>query len=383
VSYTLNGRIQTRIVSALPALLVALALQRWWAIELVALMLGIGLVLDALVYHRAFPYQPAWLALPLGALELGLVYGAMRWLELMAPLRWALGLYAIAWVTAQIFGHAVFPRLRLEYAEDGGELGRRGALTAVAVAAIVLSGLGAAYAVKPPTIHLHGTIQGPLVIRHAQTLVGGTVKGGILIRADHVTLRNVTIIGGRDGIDVLDSHHVMLDNVRIAGVTLDGIHVRRSSVMIEDCKITSPKGPWVQGIDISFSMDKEMSMVEGCTIVGVREGIVTHMTMVDVTNNHIGATSLRGITMGEMSMGSIHHNDVLGAHGVGIICLDHSECDIQHNTVVGTRTDPSGDASRAGVAIEAHFFAKAKVKHNTIVASPGGIAAFDESTVTR
>ena len=221
------------------------------------------------------------------------------------------------------------------------------------------------------------------MIRHAQTLVGGTVKGGILIRADHVTLRNVTVVGGEDGIDVLDSHHVMLDNVRVVGVSLDGIHVRRSSVMIEDCKITSPNGPWVQGIDISFSMDKEMSMVEGCTIVGVREGIVTHMTMVDVMHNHIGATSLRGITMGEMSMGAISHNDVLGAHGVGIICLDHSECEIEHNTIVGTRTDPTGDSSRAGVAIEAHFFAKAKVKHNTVIASPGGVQAFDGSTVTR
>jgi hypothetical protein len=383
MSYTLTGRIQTRVVSLIPALLVALALQRWWAIELTALMLGIGLVLDLCVYHRALAYQPAWLALPLGGLELGLVYGAMRWLDVMAPLRWALGLYAIGWAAAQLFGQAIFPRLRLEYAEEGGELGRRGALTAVAVAAIVVSGLGAAYAVKPPTIHLHGTVQGPLVIKHAQTLVGGTVKGGILIRANNVTLRNVTVIGGENGIDVLDSHHVMLDNVRVVGVSLDGIHVRRSSVMIENCKITSPSGPWVQGIDISFSMDKEMSMVEGCTIVGVREGIVTHMTMVDVTHNHIGATSLRGITMGEMSMGAINHNDVLGAHGVGIICLDHSECSIEHNTIVGTRTDPTGDESRAGVAIEAHFFADAKVKHNTVIASPGGVQAFDGSTVTR
>ena len=383
MSYTLIGRIQTRLVSALPALLVALALQRWWAIELVALMLGIGVVLDAAVYHHTLAYQPAWLALPLGALELGLVYSAMRWLALMAPLRWALGLYAIGWVAAQLFGHALFPRLRLEYAEDGGELGRPGALTAIAVLAIVLSGLGAAYAVKPPTNRLHGTIQGPLVIRHAQTLVGGTVKGGILIRANNVTLRNVTVMGGENGIDVLDSHHVMLDNVRVVGVSLDGIHVRRSSVMIENCKITSPSGPWVQGIDISFSMDKEMSMVEGCTIVGVREGIVTHMTMVDVSNNHIGATSLRGITMGEMSMGAISHNDVLGANGVGIICLDHSECSIEHNTIVGTHTDTTGDSSRAGVAIEAHYFAKAKVKNNTIIASPGGVQAFDQATLSR
>jgi hypothetical protein len=35
------------------------------------------------------------------------------------------------------------------------------------------------------------------------------------------------------------------------------------------------------------------------------------------------------------------------------------------------------------VAIEAHYFAKAKVKHNTIVASPGGVQAFDQATLTR
>lgn len=383
MSYTLIGRIQSRVVSALPALLVALALQRWWAIELVALMLGIGLLLDTAVYDRVLAYQPGWLAVPLGAAELALVYGAMRWLDLMAPLRWALALYAIAWLSAQLFAHALFPRLRLEYGEAGGELGRTGALTAAAIAVVVLGGLGAAYAVLPPTVHLHGTIQGPIVIRHAQTIVGGVVKGGILIRADHVTLKNVTVVGGQNGIDVLDANHVMLEGVRVLGVSMDGIHVRRSSVMIDGCKIASPNGAWVQGIDISFSMDKEMSMVNGCTIVGTREGIVTHMTMVDVTNNKIGATTLRGITMGEMSMGAITHNEVLGALGVGIICLDHSECAIERNTVAGTRTDPAGDASRAGVAIEAHYFAKAKVSKNTVLASPGGVAAFDQSTLTR
>jgi parallel beta-helix repeat protein len=383
MSYTLNGRIQSRLVAVIPALVLALGLQRWWAIELVALMLALGVVLDAAVYDRALDYQPGWLALPLGAIELALVYGAMRALELMAPLRWALVLYAVGWVAAQLFGQALFPRLRLEYAESGGELGRVGGATAVAVAATVVGGLGAAYAVSPPTVHLHGVIQGPLVIRHAQTLVGGTVKGGILIRASHVTLRDVTVEGGENGIDVLDSNHVLLDGVRIAGVQLDGIHVRRSSVMIDNCKISSPAGPWVQGIDISFSMDKQMSMVEDCTIVGVREGVVTHMTMVDVRNNQIGDTTLRAITMGEMSMGSITGNDVLGAHGVGIFCVDHSECSIEHNTVSGTKRDPNGDPTRSGVAIEAHYFARATLKHNTVVASPGGVAAFDQSTIER
>ncbi|MDP9284607.1 MAG: hypothetical protein M3P41_06625, partial [Actinomycetota bacterium] len=73
----------------------------------------------------------------------------------------------------------------------------------------------------------------------------------------------------------------------------------------------------------------------------------------------------------------------LGAHGVGIFCVDHSECDVTHNTVVGTRIDPSGDTTRAGVGIEAHFFARATLGHNTVVGSPGGIKAFDQSTITR
>ena len=138
----------------------------------------------------------------------------------------------------------------------------------------------------------------------------------------------------------------MLENVHVVGSELDGIHVRRASVMIDGCTVSSPAGPWVQGIDISFSMDKEMSMVERCTIVGVREGIVTHMSMVDVEHNRVGETSLRGITMGEMSMGSIRDNDVLGAHGVGIICLDHSECEIEDNTIAGTKVDASDPAAQ-------------------------------------
>ncbi|MBA3844796.1 MAG: right-handed parallel beta-helix repeat-containing protein [Actinobacteria bacterium] len=382
MSYTLRGRIESRLAAAVPVLLVALALQRWWAIELVALMLALGAVLDAVLFHRALPYQPAWAALPLGVFELTVVYMSMRTLGIMAPLGWAIGLFTLGWLSEQIAAHALFPRARLEYAEAGGELGRVGVVTALAVTVTLVSGLGAAYAVRPPTVHLHGVIQGPLVIRHAQNLVGGVVNGGILIRANHVTLRHVTVHGGENGIDILNAKHVLLDDVRVVGAELDGIHVRRSNVMIENCKISGPAGPWVQGIDISFAMDKAMSMVEGCTIVGVREGIVTHMSMVDISNNKIGATTLRGITMGEMSMGSIRHNDVLGAHGIGIICLDHSECAIEHNTISGTTRDLS-DPQRNGVAIEAHYFAEATLKHNTIVASPGGVVSYDGSTIER
>jgi len=230
MSFTLRGRIQTRLAAAVPALLVAIALQRWWAIELVALMLAIGLALDV-VYDRAISYQPAWLALPLGAFELALVYGGMRLLGIAAPLSWALGLFGIAWASAQVAGHAAFPRLRLEYGESGGELGRAGALTAVAVAATVFGGLGAAYATRPPTVHLHGTVQGPLVITRSEVLTGGVVKGGIVVRANHVTIRHVTVVGGEYGIDVEHAQHVTIDHVRVVRSQLDGIRATDAGVM--------------------------------------------------------------------------------------------------------------------------------------------------------
>ena len=84
MSYTLTGRIQSRLVATLPPLLVALGIHRWWAVELVALMLLFGVALDICVYDRVLDYQPGWLALPLGALELGLIVFAMR-----MPVTWA------------------------------------------------------------------------------------------------------------------------------------------------------------------------------------------------------------------------------------------------------------------------------------------------------
>jgi hypothetical protein len=383
MSYTLRGRLESRLASALPALVMALALHTWWAIELVALMLAIGLVLDGLVYDRVLSYQPGWAAVPLGVLELGLVYGAMRWLGIMAPLRWALALYGTGWLAAQVCAPAVFPRARLEYGESGGELGRGGALTAVAVAAIVLGGLGGAYATRRPTVHLHGTVQGPLVIRHPETLTGGSVRGGIVVRSNKVTIRHVTVVGGENGIDIEHASNVMLDDVRVLRATIDAIHVRDSGVMIKDCTISNPAGPWVQGIDISYSMGRPMSMVSHCTIAGVHEGIVTHSSEVDVMSNHVLDTTLRGISLGEMSMAMASGNEVSAALGVGILCEDHSMCQIEHNVVAGTRVDGNQDRARQGIAIEAHYYASAQIKHNTIVASPGGIQAFDNSTITR
>jgi len=383
MSYTLRGRIQSRLLAALPALLLALAFHRWWAIELVALMLVLGLTLDVAVYHRALPYQPAWFALPLGLVEGALTYVLMRVAGIAAPLSLALLLYAVAWLSALLLAHGVLPRLRLEYAESGGEPGRAGARLATAVAITVLCGLGAAYAVRPPTVHLHGTVRGPLVIDHAETLVGGVVQGGIRIRADHVTLRNVTVVGGEYGIDIEHAQHVRLDHVRVLHFTLDAIRAMDAGVMIDRCTVAAPHGPLTTGILISYSMGRPMSMVSRCTIVGVREGISTHSSMVDVMDNHVVGTTGRAISLSEMSMDTASGNQVESARGIGIICVDHSMCEIKHNTIAGSIVDGTSDPSRQGVAIEAYFYSDAVVHHNTVIASPGGVRAFDNSTIAR
>jgi nitrous oxidase accessory protein NosD len=230
-----------------------------------------------------------------------------------------------------------------------------------------------------------GVHQGPLVLDRAQTLVGepgAVVKGGIVVRADHVVVRNLTVEGGENGIDVQHAHSVLLDRVVVRGATMDGIHVRRGRVTIRRCTVESPAAGFTQGIDISFSHDWGMSVVEDCTVVGGREGIVTHSATVHVKDNEIRDTRLRAIAMTEMSMGAIDRNRVSDALGVGIFCGDYSHCDIRRNRVRGTRPDhASGDRSRLGVAVEAHYYARADVRRNDVAGNPMGVVGFVEAEI--
>ena len=374
MSYTLRGRIETRLAAAiLPVAIAAVLapiLHVWWPLQLAGLMVGIGLALDIAVYHRLLPYQPGWLAVPLGLLELGLVMAAARALELNAPLRPALLFFAGAWLLMQLLAHAGLPLLRLTWAEDGGELGRTGQALSAAAPIALLAVLGIAWAVEPPTVTLTaGVHRGPLVLDHAQTLVGkpgAGVRGGILVTADDVTIRDVTVRGGKYGIEVDGAESVELDGVTIEGAELDGINVRRGQVHIHDCAIRSLPASFTQGIDISFGFDLHPSIVERCTVTGGLEGIVTHFAMVMVRDNHISGTELRAITMTEMSMGSIDENRVQGALGIGIFCGDESHCEIEDNAVSGTRADTNGDRSRAGWDVVAHYKAHATLRGNTL-----------------
>jgi hypothetical protein len=174
----------------------------------------------------------------------------------------------------------------------------------------------------------------------------------------------------------------VLDRVSVSGFELDGIHVRHANVAIHGCTIDSGRNPWAQGIDISFAYDLPMSEVSGCTVVGGREGIVTHSVTTMLMGNHVRQTQLRGISVTEMSMGMVEHNDVHGARGIGIYCGDRSMCEFAHNVVSGTRRDAtSSDPSRAGYALVSWFESDAQVKGNVFVGNAQRAGAFARSTI--
>jgi Right handed beta helix region len=391
VSYTLRGRLESRVAVLAPVLvascLVAALLPEWWPLELAALMSGLALALDAVVYHRVFPYQPGWLAVPLGLVELGLLVVLMRDAGIEAPLAGALALFAGAWLLGQVLVHAVLPFGRLSYAEDGGELGRGGPVLAVAAAVVLAAAGGFAWSTRPPVVHLSdGEHVGPLVLDHRQKLVGDDdtiVRGGIRVTADDVTVENVTVIGGEYGFDVENAKNVVLRDVTVLNAKLDGIHVRHSEVHVKDCRILSPPSPYTQGIDISFSFDLDESTVEGCTIEGGAEGIVTHSTNATLMGNRVSRTTLRAIDMTEMSMGMIEDNEVIDSLGIGIFCGDHSECMVEKNSLVATRPDAaSDDLTRSGYGIVAHYGAVAELDDNSFAQSRGA-SAFAEGRLVR
>jgi len=378
MSYTLRGRLESRLAAALLPFLAAVALAPlehvWWPIELVGLMVGIGVLLDVAVYHRRLPYQPGWAALPLGLLELGATLSLSLLLGLNAPLTPALALFGAGWLLAQALGHAGLPFLRLTYAEDGGELGRWGFALSMSAAAAVLVVGGTAWTIRPPTIHLAaGVHEGPLVLDRPQRLVGepGTVvRGGIVVTSDDVHVRDLTVFGGEHGIEVRDSESIELRRVRIGGATMDGISARRSSVKITDCRIHTPRIAGAQGIDISFALTVSPSKVERCRVRGGSEGIVSHLATVVIRDNDVSSTSLRGIAVTEMSMGEVDDNRVRDAVGVAIFCGDYSHCMITDNTVSGTTPDPSGNPTRNGFGILSYFGSVATVGgNNTTVAA--------------
>jgi nitrous oxidase accessory protein NosD len=389
MAYTLRGRIETRLAAASVALAVAIvaaALARAaWPLEVVTLMVLVGVALDVGVLHRTVPYQPGWAALPIGIAELVATMALARALDVPAPVGQAVALFAVAWLLAQVLGHAVLPLVHHAYAEEGGELGRAGPRLAAAGVFALTVFTGFSWPQPPPLVRLaSGVHREPLVIDRALRVVGspGTVmRGGVLITADHAELHDVTVVGGETGIEVRDADAVILDGVRVRGATLDGIGARMSAVTIRDCDVRVA-GAYTQGIDVSFGMDGHTT-VERCRVRGGQDGILVDGIHADVRDNHVSGTHMHAISMNEMAMGEIAGNRVGPAAGVGIYCGDYSVCEIEDNLISGIRTDGSGNPSQRGVGIVADYHATAEIDDNEVTESAAATGAFVDAQIVR
>ena len=389
MAYTLRGRVESRVAAALAPLIVAcvlaLVLQAWWPVQLAGLMLAVGLALDA-VYYRLVPYQPGWAAVPLGLLELGALMGLARLLEVAAPLGGALGFFVGAWLLAQALGHALFPLARLSYGEDGGELAASGpAHWRRRLSSSPRRGVAWRRSHRS-SISSAGVHQGPLVLDYSQQLVGepgAVVRGGIVVTADDVSIRNITVIGGEHGIQVDHAEDVVIERVSILGAYLDGINVRMSEVTIRDCSVSMLGNEFGQGIDISFTAHLDPSLVENCLVTGGQEGIFLDSVHAMAIDNHVRQTTLRGITVTEMAMATVEGNTVEDGIGIGILCSDYSMCDIRENSISGIRRDrESSDLMREGYGIVSHYFAHTEVEDNDVSRTRHEMGAFSDAYIT-
>jgi len=265
---------------------------------------------------------------------------------------------------------------------------RLGAVPAAAtVAVLMIAPVAGAWVMRTPTTTLAaGVHEGPLVLDRKQALIaepGAVVRGGIVITADGVTVRGVTVVGGDYGIVVEGAKNVLLDDVHVRGVVMDGINVRRSQVRIRDCSVSTFRSEYGQGIDISFAADLPPSVIENCELTGGQEGIFVDSVNALVRENRVRGARLRGITVTEMAMATVAKNEVERSLGIGIFCSDYSHCEIHENRILDTRLDhSSSDSMRMGYAIVSHYWSHATLRDNEVSRSPGGIGSFAQAHIT-
>ncbi len=220
-----------------------------------------------------------------------------------------------------------------------------------------------------------GVHVGPIVIDQPIQLLGepGAVIEAppgspvILIESDDVTIRDVTLLGGRSGIRVVDAENVVLDGVEVRGAQWHGILADDSHVVVTDCRISGLLAELSQGFEIRNSDGRTASRVEGCHIEGpVFEGLVAHVSHVTFVDNVVTGSLERGLVITEMSDGRMQGNTVEDAYGAAYFCGDMSRCSVVDNAVDGMREAEVGHASGGGHGLVVHYHSLAFVDGLTV-----------------
>ena len=227
--------------------------------------------------------------------------------------------------------------LRLSYGEDGGELGRAGTAWRRRRSSSWSPRAGSPGPLNRRVVHLAaGVHEGPLVLGHSQQLVGepgAVVRGGIVVTADDVTIRDVTVIGGRARHQVDVAERVLLERV----------HDPRRKARRDQRPARSGHDPRLFDLDarkriragnrhLVHCRPRRRAWSRTACLTGGQEGIFLDSVHATARDNHVRQTTLRGITVTEMAMVAVEGNTVEDALGIGILCSDYSMCDIRGNS---------------------------------------------------
>ena len=215
---------------------------------------------------------------------------------------------------------------------------------------------------------LPGT-HGPFTVARPGVVVegapGAVAQGPITVTADDVTIRGLVVRGGESGITVRDARGVLLEDIQVTGARLHGVEVVGASATIRGCTIDGLRSAYAQGVEVRNASGNGRTVIQGCTISGGQEGLVTHSARAEFLDNVVTSTTLRAIAITEMSEGIIGGNHVSGALGIGLFCGDMSHCEIRGNTVRDVRPD-EGVKSRAGYAVVGWYYSTLRVHGNDL-----------------
>ena len=240
-------------------------------------------------------------------------------------------------------------------------------------------------------LHLRpGLYVGPVIVRRPVTLigpatiVGGTDRPAITITASKVNLADITVMGGETGIFVTRASSVRLENVRVMGAVRRGIDISQASVQLHRCEVTHLVSPFAWGIGVVNSMGRAPTTIEGCAITGGQEGIVSHASTVFIRDNDVASTTLRAISVTEMSQGDVDQNRIEQVMGTGLYCGDHSVCNLRDNRVRGTTPQPDTPVAwGAGYGAIVLYGSDAYFKGNDFQrVAVAGIGVFDNSAIS-
>jgi hypothetical protein len=199
-----------------------------------------------------------------------------------------------------------------------------------------------------------------------------TTDAAIAVLSDDVTLRGFEVEGGSTGILVREAEAIVVDKMKVVGSDMHGVEIADGSAQVSSVEIHGLLSPMAQGIEIRNSEGRPVTVVEGSTISGGQEGIVSHVSRVRIEGNDVSHTTLRGIAVTEMSRGSVLGNSVVGAGGAGLYCGDMSRCEFRGNEAAGVVAS-GPERSRLGWGLLVHYHSSAS-SHDDLLSGTAGVS---------